>query len=217
MANDGHGAGIAFPEDKQGVHLYSMCSPNGCEQGSRVNVLKGQQREPQFLAINPVGKIPAIVDFDADHNGLKVFESGAILCHIADTRDPEHKLLPRDPCQRAEALSWLFFHTSTLVPIAQTVSVPLVLGAPSLKSQGILDRRLGDTGGWLAAGRYTIADIAHLGMVLLLKYILGLHLKTDYPHLAAWLDRRGMNVPEPCWLLVEGPREEKMAAIRERA
>lgn len=156
----------------------------------------------------------------------------------ADTRDPEHSLLPQDPCQRADVLSWLFFQTSTLVPIAQSVAVPLVLGSPSLKSQvakgvedlkrflvraclpahvrlqagggaacegghgagrcqagalgrrggnkpaschfrppllpkEIMDKRLGEAGGWLAAGRFTVADIAHCGMVLLLKYILG--------------------------------------------
>jgi glutathione S-transferase len=105
----------------------------------------GDLRAPDFLALNPEGKVPVLLV-----DGRPLTEVAAILFYLAK-RFPDAKLLPRDdPEAEAQALSWMSFIASTLHPARQR-------GLDYAKEvYGIADRRLGD--GW-ALGRYSIADI----------------------------------------------------------
>jgi glutathione S-transferase len=73
-----------------------------------VNLLAGEHRRPEFLAINPAGKVPALVDGD-----VVLTESVAIAVYLAD-KYPEKRLLPADPRDRAQAMRWLLFTTTEL-------------------------------------------------------------------------------------------------------
>jgi glutathione S-transferase len=112
---------------------------------SRPLSFKKDLRTPQFLALNPEGKVPVLLV-----DGRPLTEVAAILFYLAK-RFPEANLLPRDdPEAEAQALSWMSFSASTLHPARQR-------GLDYAKEvYGIADRRLGD--GW-ALGRYSIADI----------------------------------------------------------
>lgn len=74
----------------------------------RVNLAAGEHRKPEFLAINPAGKVPVLVDGD-----LVLTESVAIVVHLAD-KYPEKRFLPADPRGRAEAMRWLLFTATEL-------------------------------------------------------------------------------------------------------
>jgi glutathione S-transferase len=106
---------------------------------------KRDLRKPEFLALNPEGKVPVLLIDDRP-----LTEVAAILFYLAK-RFPDAELLPRDdPDADAQALSWMSFIASTLHPARQR-------GLDHAKQvYGIADRRLGD--GW-ALGRYSIADI----------------------------------------------------------
>ncbi|GAB4820765.1 hypothetical protein N2152v2_007811 [Parachlorella kessleri] len=108
----------------------------------KVDLQAGEQKSEEYLRINPVGKVPAIVDYEARPGGVTVFESGAILCYLADTKDPDHKLLPVEAAARGEVLSWVFLQTSGVVPTVQHTVAPLMFGTPSTKEE--LDRDLAE-------------------------------------------------------------------------
>ncbi len=112
---------------------------------SRPLSFKNDLRKPEFLALNPEGKVPVLLV-----DGRPLTEVAAILLYLAK-RFPEANLLPRDdPEAEAQALSWMSFSASTLHPARRH-------GLDYAKEvYGIADRRLGD--GW-ALGRYSIADI----------------------------------------------------------
>lgn len=113
------------------IQLYSLITPNGQKiavaleemgipyDAHTVNILKGEQFTPEFLAINPNGKIPAIVDPQGPGGKpLPVFESGAILLYLAEKSG---KFLPEDPVLKWETIQWLFFQVGI---IYATASVP---------------------------------------------------------------------------------------------
>jgi len=77
-----------------------------------LNLSKKEQKRPEFLAVNPNGRIPAITDHDGG-TSLDVFESGAILLYLAEKFG---QLLPRDPALRIEAIAWTYFQTGGIGP-----------------------------------------------------------------------------------------------------
>ncbi|CAG8689364.1 4611_t:CDS:1, partial [Funneliformis mosseae] len=95
------------------ITLHTYTTPNGVkisialeELGLpyKVNFIsfeKGEQKSPEFLKINPVGKVPALTDHD-----FNVFESGAILIYLGENYDPEEKLLPKDPKLKSQVIQW---------------------------------------------------------------------------------------------------------------
>src|SRR3954469_6054566 len=108
------------------IDLYTWTTPNG-RKGSvmleevglpyrvvPVNLGKEEQHRPDFLAINPNGKIPAIIDHDAPGGPLALFESGAILVYLAEKTGG---LLPTDVHARATTLQWLMFQMSQVGPM----------------------------------------------------------------------------------------------------
>lgn len=134
-----------------------------------VSLSKGEQFKPEFLAISPNNKIPAIVDHAPADGGppLPVFESGAILIYLADKAG---RLLPAAGRGRLEVMQWLFWQVGGLGPMAGQAGhfrfyapepVPYGIDRYTRETHrlyGVLDRRLADRD--FIAGDYSIADIA---------------------------------------------------------
>ena len=134
-----------------------------------VDIGRGEQFRPEFLAIAPNNRMPAIVDHEPADGGapVSVFESGAILLYLADKTG---RLIPQDLRGRVEALQWLFWQMGGLGPMAGQ-NHHFALYAPEkipyaidryVKETGrlyrVLDRRLADRE--FVAGEYSIADMA---------------------------------------------------------
>jgi GST-like protein len=159
------------------IDFYTWTTPNGRKVSialeelglsyttKPVDLTKGEQHKPEFLAINPNNKIPAIVDHDVP-GGLKVFESGAILVYLAEKTG---RLMPSDATRKAEVMEWLMFHASGVGPMLAQLNyfsrmasqkVPLALErfqTESARLLGVLDRHLSSHD--YMAGEYSIADI----------------------------------------------------------
>jgi GST-like protein len=202
------------------IELYTWGTPNGHkvsvmleELGMAynvhpVNLGKNDQRAPEFLAINPNGRIPAIIDTEGPGGKpLKIFESGAILIHLAEKSG---KLLSRDPVRRMEALQWLMFQMAGVGPMFGQLGWFKRNGADnqqaitrytdeSARLAGVLDKRLGEAE--YLAGEYSIADIANFTWVRILPFF---NITMDQtPNLRRWHDaiaahpavERGLKVP----------------------
>src|SRR5271154_577988 len=109
------------------LQLYSLPTPNGVKvsialeeiglpyEPHLVNIMKNESWTPEFLALNPNGKIPAIIDPDGpDGKPIALWESGAILLYLAEKTG---KLLPADPAGRYEAIQWVFFQMASVGPM----------------------------------------------------------------------------------------------------
>jgi GST-like protein len=159
-----------------------------------VDIGAGQQFEPAFLAINPNNRIPAIIDHAPAEGGpLTIFESGAILLYLADKHG---RFIPGDLAGRQATIAWLMWQMSGLGPMlgqhghfalyAREI-VPYALDRfrnEATRLYGVLDRRLGETGAFLAGGDYTIADMACFPWVMThkaQKFDL-----TDFPNVKRW-------------------------------
>lgn len=163
--------------------LFSRATPNGRkvaialeESGlpyrvRPVDLARKEQKRPEFLSLNPNGRIPVLVDDDpGDGSGpLAVFESGAILLYVAEKSG---RLLSANPVSRIEALKWLFFSSSQVTHIAMQVhwltrrreageAAPLLdeYRSELRRLYGVLDGVLSGRR-WLAGDEYSIADIA---------------------------------------------------------
>ncbi|WP_374440252.1 glutathione S-transferase family protein [Pseudomonas panipatensis] len=156
------------------IELYTAATPNGHKVSIaleelglpyRTHVLsfeRKEQKTPEFLRINPNGRIPAIVD-----DGFAVFESGAILIYLAEKTG---RLLPQDPKGRSTALQWLMFQMGGVGPMQGQANVffryfpEKLQGAidryqhETRRLYEVLDGRLGEVE--YLAGDYGIADIA---------------------------------------------------------
>ena len=163
-----------------------------------VNVYQGEGRTPAFLAINPLGKIPALVDSD-----LRLCESNAILVYIAEQYG-NCGLWSREPRARAEILRWLFWESSAWQPALSALLAPCVghrllpkivpapTTAPDWQSLqvapllGFLDAQLAGRA-FLTGPELTIADLAVAGMT---TYFAHAEFPSDaWPNLGAWLAR----------------------------
>ena len=193
------------------IELYYAPTPNGLkvrlfleEAGlphriAPVSLSRGEQLRPEFLAIAPNGRIPAIVDSAPADGGapLSLMESGAILCYLASKTG---RFLPADERGRAEVLQWLFWQMAGLGPMAGQAgyfrvyapeSVPFAVERYTKETHRlytVLDRRLADRD--FVAGEYSIADIAcypwivpHAGHGQTLE---------EFPNLARWYREIGL-------------------------
>lgn len=161
-----------------------------------VNVRTGAQREPEFLALNPNGKVPVLVD-PAGPSGapITIVESGAILIYLAEKF---RKLLPDDATERMRAFEWLFFQVSGLGPMfgqagyfQRSAPEKITLAIDRFAGEAarhvvLLDRRLA-AARWLAGESYSIADIAMFGWIWRREFA-GVSLETA-PHVQRWFDR----------------------------
>jgi GST-like protein len=197
------------------IQLYSAPTPNGVKvsialeelglpyEAHYVDIGKDETWGPEFLSLNPNGKIPSIID-PKGPNGepLALFESGAILLYLAEKTG---KLLPSDPAKRYETIQWVFFQMAAIGPMFGQLGFfhkfagreiadkrPLErYRAESRRLVGVLDGRLRDRK-WIMGNDYTIADISMLGWVRNLigfseaRELVGFD---DFPAVAAWLER----------------------------
>ena len=156
-----------------------------------VNIRKGDQFDPRFLAISPNNRMPAIVDHGVSGKPVSVFESGAILIYLAEKTN---RFLPRDQAGRREMLEWLFWQVGNLGPMAGQLShfVNYAEGEHPYSHQrylneynrclGVLERRLADRD--FILGDYSIADMASWPWVLIAK-ALGQPLE-KFPNVSRW-------------------------------
>jgi len=204
------------------IALYTWSAPNGRKVSimleecglpyavHKVDISKNDQFKPEFLAINPNSKIPAIVDPDGPGGGpLALWESGAILIYLAEKVG---RLQPSDPRARFVCLQWLMFQMAGVGPMFGQAHhfmrfAPEKLayaieryGKEARRLYGVMDRRLADSA-YLAGPDYTIADIATYPWVARHEWH-GVSL-TDFPHVKRWAEllaarpavAKGMAVP----------------------
>lgn len=168
----------------------------------RIRLSEGEQKKPDFLAINPNGKIPAIVDGDA-----KLFESQAILFWLGEKYGEEKGLWPKAGTpERAEAYAWSLWGTVNALPAVFTYAMHGVddarMALPKEKrsahvaeankktfedSMNILDARLADRD-FLLGKNFTLADVAIGSVVMVAPMIAKLQLDA-WPHVQAWAGR----------------------------
>ncbi|MCB9699781.1 MAG: glutathione S-transferase N-terminal domain-containing protein [Alphaproteobacteria bacterium] len=203
------------------ITLYTSPTPNGHKASIAleevglpyevhpIDLGKLDQKRPEFLALNPNGRIPVIVDHDAgDH---AVFESGAILLYLAEKTG---KLLPADPLARSRAVQWLMFQMGGVGPMMGQANVffrywpeklPTVIERYQKESRRlfeVLDRRLSEAT-YLAGDAYSVADVATYPWVRTYKWS-GVSVD-GLDHLQRWMTevrarpavQRGLDVPIP--------------------
>jgi GST-like protein len=174
-----------LPVGKHPLQLYSLATPNGVKvtmmleellvKGFKeaeydaylVNIMEGDQFTSGFVGVNPNSKIPALVDHSTSPP-TRIFESGSILLYLADKFDV---FLSKDPVQRAETMSWLFWqmgctpmlgggfgHFYAYAP--EKYEYPIDRYAMEVKRQlDVLDRQLAENE-FISGSEYTIADMA---------------------------------------------------------
>ena len=186
------------------IDLYTAATPNGHKISIALEELalpysvhtldlaQREQKQPWFLAINPNGRIPAIVDRAAAD--FAVFESGAILIYLAEKTD---RLLPQDARDRSRVLQWLMFQMGGIGPMMGQANVffrylPEKIQPAIDRYQGecrrlfqVLDGHLRDNE--FLAGDYSIADIANWAWVRTHR-LSGIEID-DLPHLRRWLNQ----------------------------
>ena len=163
------------------IDLYTWSTPNGRKVSIMleelglaytvfpIDITKGEQFAPEFLAISPNNKIPAIVDHDAaDGEALRLFESGAILIYLAERHG---RFLPEDLRPRLEVMQWLMFQMGNVGPLfgqahhfrrSAKQKIPYAIERYTNETRrlyGVMDKRLAERE-HLAGGDYSIADIA---------------------------------------------------------
>ncbi|HEY2664622.1 MAG TPA: glutathione S-transferase N-terminal domain-containing protein [Candidatus Binataceae bacterium] len=172
------------------IELYTWGTPNGQKISIAleelaipynvhpVNLRADEQKKPEYLKINPNGRIPAIIDTDGPGGQpMTIFESGAILIHLAEKTG---KLLPKDQRLRMAAIQWLMFQMSGIGPMygqagffmRQESKNQLAIDrylAESKRLTGVLNARLGEAE-YLAGDEYSIADIATFPWVRLVDF-----------------------------------------------
>jgi GST-like protein len=186
------------------IELHSWPTPNGWKitialeemalpyETHWVNIGRGEQFAPAFLAISPNNRIPAIVDRSVSPP-LSVFETGAILVYLAEKTG---LFLPAEPRARSEVLQWLFWQVGGLGPMlgqhghfklyAQE-KIPYAIQRyedETKRLYGVLDRRLADRA--YVAGDYSIADMAAWPWIVTYK-AQGIDL-AEFPNVRRWYD-----------------------------
>jgi GSH-dependent disulfide-bond oxidoreductase len=211
------------------LQLYSVPTPNGVKvsimleetglayEPHRIDLGANEQLTPEFLSLNPNGKIPAIIDPNGPNNApLALFGSGAILLYLAEKTG---KLLPSDPARRYETIEWLFFQMGFVGPMFGQVGWFWKFAGREIEDKrpleryrnearrilGVLESRLAGRE-WIMENEYTIADIATLGWV---RNLIGYYGARDLvafdelKQVPAWLERglarpgvqRGLEIP----------------------
>lgn len=187
------------------IDLYAAATPNGkkisialeeLELEYKVNAIsfaKREQKSAEYLAINPNGKIPAIIDRSAED--FVVFESGAILIYLAEKTG---RLLPSDPKGRSTTIQWLMFQMAGVGPMmgqagfflrSAPEKIPYAIERYQKESRRLLEvlnTRLAESS-YLAGDDYTIADIATYPWVSTHDWS-GVSID-GLEHLASWLER----------------------------
>jgi len=200
------------------IDLYTFTTPNGrkasimLEEVSlpynvhKIDITKNDQFTPEYIAINPNSKIPAIVD---QETGITIFESGAILIYLAEKVG---KLLPTDQKGRFQVLEWLMLQMGSIGPMFGQLNhfkrfapekIPYAIARyekETLRLYEVLDRQLANHE-FISGGDYSIADIATYPWIAV--YELQELTLDKHPNLKRWFEtlqqrpavQRGMQVP----------------------
>ena len=214
------------------LELYTASTPNGWKvsvtleelgleyQLHKISLQDQQQKEADYVTINPNGRIPTLVD-----DGFAVFESGAIMIYLAEKTG---RLMPTDVKGRSEVIQWLMFQMSGIGPMMGQANVffrtmeekiPAAISRYQNESRRlfeVLDRQL-DHSEWLAKN-FSIADIANWCWVRLYFWS-GVSLD-GLDNLQRWLEtmearpacQKGIAVPEPLVLPTDEAGVEKISA-----
>jgi GST-like protein len=212
------------------LQLYSVPTPNGVKVSIALEELglsyephlidfgKNENLTPDFLSLNPNGKIPAIIDPNGPGGApLGLFESAAILLYLADKTGA---LLPSEPAARYETIQWVFFQMAAVGPMFGQLGYFFKFAGREIEDKrpleryraetkrllGVIETRL-DGRRWMMGDEYTIADISLLGWVRNLIGFYGARDLVDFDDLErvpAWLDRclarpavqRGLEIPK---------------------
>ncbi len=199
------------------IDLYTFTTPNGRKASvmleeielpynvHTIDIRKDDQFTPEYVAINPNSKIPAIVDKDTD---ITVFESGAILMYLADKTG---KLLPTEQKARYQVIEWLMLQMGSIGPMFgqfnhfnkhASEKIPYAIERykkETIRLYGVLDKQLADKE--YICGDYSIADIATFPWITI--YEIQEMTLDNHPNLKRWHDtvsnrpavQRGMKVP----------------------
>ncbi|HEY8567343.1 MAG TPA: glutathione S-transferase N-terminal domain-containing protein [Beijerinckiaceae bacterium] len=216
------------PKHPDRLQLYSWPTPNGVKasiileeiglpyEAHVVNIGQNETWTPEFLSLNPNGKIPAIIDPNGPNGRpLALFESGAILLYLAEKTG---QLLPTDPALRYETIQWVFFQMAAVGPMFGQLGFFHKFAGREIEDKrpferyraetqrllGVLETRLSGRD-WIMDD-YTIADIALVGWVRgLVQFYEAGHLVGygELINVPAWLDRalarpavqRGLTIP----------------------
>jgi GST-like protein len=211
------------------IQLYSLNTPNGVKvsimleetglpyEPQLIDIDKNDNHAPEYLSLNPNGKIPAIIDPDGPGGKpLALFESGAILVYLADKTG---RFISRDPAERWQTIQWVFFQMAAVGPMFGQLGYfykfagreiadkrPLErYVAESKRLLGVLDALL-DGNAWIVGDEYSIADISLIGPVRNLIGFYGARDLVEFDslrHVPAWLERglarpavkRGLRIP----------------------
>ena len=204
------------------IDLYTWTTPNGRKisimleevglpyEVHAVNLGKDEQFKPEFLALNPNNKIPAIIDREgAGGKPYCLFESGAILMYLAEKTG---RLMPKEAAARYQAIQWLMFQMGGVGPMFGQVHYFLrhcpenePFGGERFAKEvarlyGVMNKRLGESE--FLAGDYSIADVATYPWVS--RYEMHRTKLEDFPNVKRWFDalsarpavQRGMEVPK---------------------
>ena len=203
------------------IQLYTWDTPNGKKvsimleeigvpyEVHPVNLRQNDQMKPEYLAINPNNKIPAIIDTDGPGGKpFTLFESGAILMYLAEKSG---KLLPQDMRKRYEVIQWLMFQMGGVGPMFGQANyffrlqekVPYAIERfrkEALRLYNVLDKELGQRE--FLAGEYSIADIATYPWVW--RHEVHQVKLEEFPNVKRWFDaiaarpavQRGMEIPK---------------------
>jgi len=184
------------------IDFYTFTTPNGRKVSimleelalpynvHSIDISKNDQFTPEFIAINPNSKIPAIIDHET---GLTMFESGAILLYLAEKTG---KFLPTATAEKYEVIQWLMFQMGSVGPMFGQLNhfrryapeqIPYAIDRyekETLRLYSVLDRQLADRE--FVCGEYSIADIAIYPWVAIYEFQ-GLTLEA-HPHLQRWVN-----------------------------
>jgi GST-like protein len=212
------------------LQLYSLPTPNGVKasimleeiglpyEAHTIDIGKNESRTPEFLSLNPNGKIPAILDPDGPGGKpLGLFESGAILLYLAEKSG---QFLPSDAGARYETIQWVFFQMAFIGPMFGQLGYFFKFAGKEIEDKrpleryrseskrllGVLEARF-EGRRWIMGDEYTIADISLLGWVRNLVGFYGARELVDFDALKrvpAWLERalarpavqRGLEIPK---------------------
>jgi len=217
------------PQHPERLQLYSLPTPNGVKasvmleetelpyEPHLVDFATNDQLSPEFLSLNPYGKIPAIIDPQGpDGEPLPLFESGAILIYLADKSG---RFLPSAPAARYETLQWLMFQVGGIGPMFGQVGFFHKFAGREFADKRPRDRYVAEAQrllrvlnlrlearSWLMGNAYTIADMAVFPWVRNLIGFYGageLVGMADFPHVTRALDAflarpavaRGLSIP----------------------
>lgn len=211
------------------IQLYSLNTPNGVKvsimleetglpyEAHLVDFAQDDQKSPEFLSLNPNGKIPAILDPNGPGNQpMALFESGAILMYLASKSG---KFMPQNPIGRWHAIQWLMFQMGGVGPMfgqlgyftkfaGKEVEDPRPRDryvAEARRLLGVMDGQLAGKR-WMLGDDYSIADISMIGWVRALVDFYGageLVGFDEFTNVGAWLERglarpavqRGLQIP----------------------